>query len=265
MRVFLSGQFPILFGGGRTTTRLADSIQRIDIVALCREYEEMRKAAPSRSARNKRYFVGHDGCPQVMDRNNVSERHLAIALWRLKERWPRAGTSWMRLLDYEFPLQASISDTGLGKVDLLGVTDRGRPVVIELKVRRKDGARGDTPLLALMEGLRYAAIVQANHLTISSEARDCFAIQTTNEPPIVQILAPEDWWNGWHNMVPSTRRSAGQWEREFAQLTDQLEVRLGIAIECTALHGAGLTDLTWDAHGPRLRNMPAMRRYDLMA
>ena len=51
----------------------------------------------------------------------------------------------MRLLDYQFPLQASRADAGLGKADLLGATDRGRLVVVELKVPRKNGSPGDAP------------------------------------------------------------------------------------------------------------------------
>ena len=167
-----SRQFPILFSSRKSTRHLADSIQRVDVVAVCREYDQLRKRAPSRSARNKRYFVGHDGRPQAKYPASPSEKHLAIALWRLKAQWPRAGGGWLRLLDYQFPLKASRSDTGLGEVDLLGVTDQGRLVVIELKVRRKDGSRGDTPLLALMEGLRYAAVVHANHGAIAAEARE---------------------------------------------------------------------------------------------
>ena len=224
----------------------------------------MRKAAPSRSARNKRYFVGHDGCPHAKDRSNVSEKHLAIALWNHKALWSRSGGGWMRLLDYEVPLRASNSDKGLGDVDLLGITDQRRLVVVELKVRRKDSARGDTPLLALMEGLRYAAVVGANHPTISAETGDCFGIKTTNEPPIVQILAPEDWWNGWRDMNPSTLKRAGPWKREFVEFSGQLQNQLGIVVECTALQGASLADVTWHARRPRLRNTPTMYRIELM-
>ena len=82
---------------------------------LCREYDRLRKAAPRRSARNKRYFVGHDGRPQAKYPGRPSEKHLAIALWRLEAQWPRAGGGRMRLLDYQVPLKASSLDTGLGE------------------------------------------------------------------------------------------------------------------------------------------------------
>ena len=260
MTEFSSRRFPILFPDRSTTTALASDIQRIDVAALCREYVQLRKAAPSRSARNKRYFVGHDGRPRAKNPASPTEKHLAIALWRLKAQWPRSGGGWLRLLDYQFPLKARSSDTGLGEVDLLGATDHGRLVVIELKVGRKDGSRGDTPLLALMEGLRYAAVVHANHGAIAAEARERCAIHVSTEPPIVQILAPEDWWRGWCDMARSTRRAAGQWEQKFLSLSAELEHRLGIVIECMSLQGISLADVSWDGREPRLGQTPPMRR-----
>ena len=260
MTEFSSRRFPILFPDRSTTTALASDIQRIDVAALCREYVQLRKSAPSRSARDKCYFVGHDGRPRAKNPASPSEKHLAIALWRLNAQWPRSGGGWLRLLDYQFPLKASRCDTGLGEVDLLGATDDGRLVVIELKVGRKDGSRGDTPLLALMEGLRYAAVVHANHGAIAAEARERFAIHVSAEPPIVQILAPEDWWRGWCNMARSTRQAAGPWEPKFLDLSDQLEARLGIVIECMSLQGIGLPDVSWDGCGPHLEQTPPMRR-----
>ena len=258
-----SEYFPILFGKHNKTTDLADAIRTIDVGALCGEYDRLRRKAPCRTTQDKRYFVGHDGRVQAKIPSNPSERHLAIALWRLKAQWPRVGGGWMRLLDYEFPLQASNLDTGLGKVDLLGVTDRGRLVVVELKVRRKISSRGDTPLLALMEGLRYAAVVHENHRAIALEARECFNTHVSEEPPTVQILAPADWWCGWCGMVDSTRRKAGEWEPRFLDLSADLEVRLGIVIECASLEGITLADVRWDGCGPRLEHTPAMEPREL--
>ena len=91
MTDFSSRQFPILFPDRSPTTGLAGEIEGIDVAALCREYDQLRKAAPSRSARGKRYFVGHDGRPQAKYPGSPSEKHLAIALWRLEAKWPRPG------------------------------------------------------------------------------------------------------------------------------------------------------------------------------
>ena len=89
-------------------------------------------------------------------------------------------------------------------------------MVIELKVK-PDGVnnRGDTPAAALLQGLRYAAIVQSNFGSIAREMKQKFEFSIPNEPPIVQVLAPDDWWNGVDGLKGSTRRAAGNWEIAF--------------------------------------------------
>ena len=258
MTVFSARRFPILFHNRWNTTGLADAINGIDMDSLCKEFEELRAAAPSRPDRAKRYFVGHEGRLRPKDPGNPSEKHLAIALRRLEMLHARADVTQVRLLDYQFPLKAAQSDTGLGEVDLLGVTADGRIAIVELKVRRRDGDPGDTPVHALMEGLRYAAVVQANIGAIAAEVRRLFAIDVPDRPPFVQILAPEDWWRGWHDMAHRTRRAAGRWEVPFLDLATRVEARLGIAVECASLGAAGPADVAWDARGPLLPRPPTV-------
>ena len=257
MTVFSAQCFPILFRNRWNTTDLADAINGIDMDSLCKEFEELRAAAPSRPDRDKTYFVGHERRRPPKDSGNPSEKHLAIALRRLKMLHARADVTQVRLLDYQFPLKAAQSDRGLGEVDLLGVTAGGRIVIVELKVRRRDDP-GDPPVHALMEGLRYAAVVQANIGAIAAEVRCLFAIDVPDRPPIVQILAPEDWWRGWCNMVPRTRRAAGPWEVPFLDLATRVEARLGIAVECASLGAAGLADIAWHAGWPLLPRTPTV-------
>ncbi|MDE0520722.1 MAG: hypothetical protein OXH79_02065 [Boseongicola sp.] len=260
---FSSRQFPILFRKSWRTTGLADRIQEIDADALCAEYDRLRNAAPSRSAVGKRHFVRHDGRLQARDPIRTSEEHLAIALWR-NERLLRPAGGRQHFLDYQFPLQGSArADAGLGQVDLLGSTDQGRLMVVELKVRRAHSSKGDAPVLALMEGLRYAAVVHANRCDIAAEARTCFNIVVADVPPIVQLLGPACWWDGWRDMSASTRRAAGQWESRFLELSARLESRLGIVVECASLEGAELHDVTRDAHGPILGHAPQMHMVHL--
>ena len=223
---------------------------------LCREHAELRAAAPSRPDRGKRYFVGHEGRLRPKDPRNPAEKHLAIALWRLGTLSARGHVTPVRLLDYQFPLKAEQTDTGLGEVDLLGATTEGRIAIVELKVRRRDGTRGESPVHALMQGLRYAAVAQANMAAIAAEAKDLFEIDVPDGPPIVQILAPESWWRGWCDMAPRTRRVAGSWEARFLELATRVEARLGIAVECASLQGADLADIEWDARGPLLPRSP---------
>ena len=82
---FFSRQFPVLFCTRHPTTDLADTLQKFEVAALCREYDRFRRKAPRRSTRGKRYFVGHDGRVQAKNPGSPAEKHLAIALWRPKE------------------------------------------------------------------------------------------------------------------------------------------------------------------------------------
>lgn len=145
-------------------------------------------------------------------------------------------------------------------MDLLGATDQGRLVVVELKIGRKHPARGDSPVLALMEGLRYTAVVHANLRGIAAEAGTRLGINLSDGQPIVQILGTGNWWSGWCDMPEGTRtrRAAGRWEPRFLELTARLEARLGIAIECALLKGAEPDDVTWDACGPALEQTPRL-------
>ncbi|MCY4532729.1 MAG: hypothetical protein OXC84_10440 [Gammaproteobacteria bacterium] len=236
---------------------MAGAIDGIDVDALCREYDELGAVAPSRPDRDKCYFVGHEGRPRAKTPGHPSEKHLAIALWRLGTLRTRADVTQIPLLDYQFPLKAARSDRGLGEVDLLGATAEDRIAIIELKVKRRDGTRGESPVHALMEGLRYAAVVHANIGAISAETRHLFGVDLSDRPPIMQILAPEDWWGGWLDMG-RTRRTAGPWESGFLELATHLEARLGIAVQCASLEAAGLADIAWDACGPLLPHPPTV-------
>lgn len=251
MSNFSPSNFPILFK--------ADSIAQIDRDDLCKEYNTLVQCAPRRSDRNKSYFVGHDGKLSTRAKGSWSEKHLARALWNLKDWWPRPNGGQFYLLDYEFPLQTQRLDARLGEIDLLGLTDQGRLMVIELKIKpHGDKGRGKTPASALMQGLRYAAVVQANHAVIAAEAKRCFGVTITAEPPIVQVLAPKAWWKGWVELRGSTRGAAGYWEPEFTKLTQDIENRLGVAVECVALEDA--TSITYgaDRKTPQLNRTPAL-------
>ena len=249
----------ILFRQNWPTRGLAAEISKIDREVLCTEYENLRCSAPQRWSRGKRYFGRHDGRLSNSGGSNRFEEHLAIALWCM---WRRPGASSVRLLDYQVPLKAQQSDEGIGKVDLLAVAGGGRLKVIELKVKpEKETARGESPMDALMEGLRYAALVDANREAIAQEARDRFDEEISEGPPIVQILAPKAWWRGWLELAGSTRRAAGRWEREFVRLTQDIEERLGIVVECMALDDVQPADIDYGADGRRPRVNRALALY----
>lgn len=223
--------YPILFCDRWPASGLKNSIVSVDADALAEEYRRLCKNAPRRS---KSYFS--------LQRNGTTdERHpatrgiqweprYAMALWNLESRWPRPCGGWQRFLDYQTPLQARQADSGIGEIDLFGVTDRGRLIVVELKYPRID-RQGNSPAYALMEGLRYAAIVEANQQPIAIEAKRKLGVKQVDSktPPIVQVLGPISWWDYWLK-----KRAAGNWSRSFAKLASAFETRTGVTVECLA-------------------------------
>ena len=259
MSNFSLDDYRILFKKDWRTTKLAKDIANIDRKTLRDEYKQLIKTAPRRSDK-KKYFVCHDGKLSPNGKSSQREEHMAVALWNLERQWPRPNGGWFRLLDYQVPLQAHRSDQGIGKVDLLGLTDQGQLMVIELKVKPDgDSNRGETPVKALMQGLRYAAIVKANREQISSEAKRCFKVDVVAERPLVQVLAPKAWWEGWLNMTGSTHEAAGYWEPEFSQLVWDVEEQLGVTVECMALDDLG-DAITFgaDQKTPQLDHVPSL-------
>ena len=100
------------------------------IAEVVAEYKLLRKKAPHRHDEEKEYFVGHSGTPSSGDDSNQLEKHYAMALWNLERPWPRCGGGWQRFLDYQTPLRAKQANCGIGEIDLFGVTDRGRFLVV---------------------------------------------------------------------------------------------------------------------------------------
>ena len=260
MSKFSKEEFGFLFDADWPTTGLADKIRGIDCGTLCDKYEVLKHSAPQRWTRDKTYFVeGHDGCLTKSGDSNRFEERLAIALWRKDIFWPRPGGGGLRMLDYQVPLQACQSDKGVGKIDVLGVSDQDRLAVIELKVKPKRG-RGESPMVALMQGLRYAAIVEANQECIAEEAKKRFGTKIGKKPPIIQIVAPKAWWLGWCELVGSTRKASGQWEAEFTKLTSDIEERLDVVVECIAFDDIKSAEINTGSNGnqPQIDHVPAL-------
>jgi len=243
---------PLLFRKNWPARGLADSIASVNVDQLAVEYGKLRENAPRRGDRDKRYFVGHTGIPSSETSSTRREEHFAMALRNLKCRWPRRDGGWHFFLDYQVPLKAKRADRGIGKIDLFGLTDRGRVLVVELKY--STGSRGDSPLHALMEGLRYAAIVEANLCPIAAEIRGNFRCKRVDAvaPPIVHLLGPIPWWRSWFETA-----AAGNWAPAFARLAVEVEKRIRVTVECMA---TGDSDLLLGGNGrpPSLNRVPAL-------
>jgi hypothetical protein len=255
--MLMKDSFPILFGSRWRARGLDTAIASVDHDALCVEYSELRRSGPRRSRVGRPYFVGHSGVATTAGSSSRLEEHCAIALVNFARHWPRPDGGWFRLLDYQVPLKARQSDVGIGKIDLLGVTEQGRLVVIELKVVGAGGGRGDSPPAALMEGLRYAAILETDQDAIIEEAERRFGVQVTKEPPIVLLLATEAWWRAWLEL-----QTAGDWGPAFARLAKAVETRTDVSIEYMALRDPQI-DYGMNGKPPRFDRAPALCAVEL--
>ena len=165
-------------------------------------YKALRGTAPHRHERDKKYFVeGHTGVPSTKGATTRVEEHLAIALCNTMAGLPLEVSDELALLDYQVPLKATRADTGIGKIDILGVTASGRVAVAELKVTTSS-SRGDNPLRALLESLVYCAIVESNASEFSNEIENRFFMDTARGRPDLVVMGPDRYWSAWtHPML----------------------------------------------------------------
>ena len=213
---------------------------------VVRAYEALRASAPQRHRFDRRYFVGHDGRPSSGAYTHRIEEHLAIALVNDKPNWSMPEGGSIELLDYQVPLKARRSDAGVGKIDIFGLTDGAIPVVIELTVLGK--GTPDTPLRALLEGLAYAAIVEANESAFRSEISGIARRTTTSGRPDLLIVAPSDYWCYW-----SSKSAAGDWESACSDLTAEIAQKLSMDIAQVSI-GAPDLKLGLEGQRPRITN-----------
>jgi hypothetical protein len=237
--------YPILFG------------RQLDITVLDRLYKEylsLRMKAPRRTLCGKEYFVGHDGTTSAKRQKKPSEDLIAIALWNLQHNWTNPLGGSFRFLDYQFPLQTQQTDLGIGKVDILGINDEGRLIITELKVDAKSGKPNDNPSSALLQGLRYAAIIEVNLKEIAGEARVLFGVEIKQLPPVVQLLATEKWWKqqGFDLTVPNN------FQEKFSLLIDRIESKIDVRVECLAFNYSN-SAFRWDSKKPQLALVPTLR------
>ena len=227
---------------GSTERRLVELSRSRDVVAftlfsaaaerLCEEewaelYAQEKQLASRRPSRNKDYFLGHTGFPSTSGESNRVEEHLAIAIYNSHAESGRGMVlptgDVLTILDYQLPLKARRADESVGKVDLFGATSEGRACVVELKV----GGRRypDTPLRGLLEGLAYAAVVEANLRAITEEAQDKFGVTLSQTAPEVILAAPSDYWNAFRGMVDDAA-----WSNHMLNLASVVQQHTGVEV-----------------------------------
>jgi len=205
----------------KNLTQFAGAIQGLSVSDLGQKYKQLMKNAPRRHERGKKYFVGHEIFLGGNKKTNRKEEHLAGALFNECQNGKcffLPDKRKLKFIDYQFPLKARENNKGVGKIDLFGVIDDETPCVIELKVGQDSGNMSDTPLRALLEGLAYCALVEANKKEIWEEAQEKFGFEFKGPRPHLMILAPVDYWSYFFN-----KPSAGDWFPPLLQLVEDLK------------------------------------------
>lgn len=162
-----------------------------------------------------------------------------MALFNRREIAFKNG-SRIRILDYQFPLKSIRANYGVGKVDLLGLTDDGRLAVIELKVSSNPEDRR----IGLLEGLIYAAVVEANVKKIAAEVTATHRYQVAETRPEILLLAPTDFWSAPRCQPPNA---------DLSRRATAVATLIPIDISLLNLEGAELTDRGTDGTRPSLR------------
>jgi hypothetical protein len=217
-------------------SNFCDFADSLDALKLKRLYMQLFKDAPKRGDRGKKYFVDeHDGVTSSGSFSNRGEEHLAVALFNATKNGKEFflnDSQKLSFLDYQFPLKARQDDKGIGKVDLFCSVGNTTPAVAELKVSGKSNL-GDTPLRALLEGLAYCALVEANADAIAKEAKVKFGINLKVGKPDLLIMAPFNYWSGYLN-----KKAAGPWTVSIKTLADKIYDHIKVRVHFLSLINA---------------------------
>ena len=206
----------LLFARRWPKSSLAQDIAQMDVASHCQAYQILKGQAPKR-AEGRPYLGGRTGYPTTEGETNRREEHFAIALVNAQQVWHMPDGTVFELLDYQVPLKATGADRKIGKIDILGLTEHGRAVLVELKVMGHLGGASDPPPFALLEGLRYAAIVEANLERMAKEVRETFGRVMVLERPDIVILGEMDWWSGWLHSAKDARTVLEEKAGEISQ------------------------------------------------
>jgi hypothetical protein len=173
---------------------------------LATGYRELLISAPKRG---RPYFSStRAGLAPADPLGRRAEERIAMA-------WFNAGSvrladgSDVVLLDYQFPLKAKQADEGIGKIDLLGLAGGNTLVVIEIKI----GGNREDRRIALIEGLVYAAIVEANAPTIHSQLETVKGHSIRQPRPHVYLAAPPEFWRRGYPSLDSIAHLAAETAR----------------------------------------------------
>ena len=221
-------------------------------------YEQQKEAGPRRHESEKKYFGGHDGTLPTKPKADKDD-HLAIALFnRCKDEGALElpDGSPLDLIDYHVNLQAHKDDKAVGNIDLLGVTEDDRLVVVVLKFvppTATRGTTGETPLRALVEGLAYSAILSANIEAVVEDAKSELGRKVSDAKPLVLVVGNLRYWELCRKR---DAQSGAAWIAEMERLAREILASIEVEIRFLGLELAGEGGWATEDMRPELQGAP---------
>ncbi len=125
------------------------------------------------------------------------ERRLGLSIltcWNISSQKVFLPDLCPRLLQQQVPLAAMQGAERWGKIDLMGMSAKGEPVVIELKAKKAP----DSPLRAMIEAVGYAVAIRKNwpeyQPRLERPSNSVWAKVDPSSNISVVVLAPTEFW-----------------------------------------------------------------------
>jgi hypothetical protein len=253
----------------RQSKGFREAAARLSGESLAELYQQEVANAPKRYDSDKKFLVGQKGTVVGGGKTGKPHEHLSVALVNrfrssgegLDLPMAPAGDT-LDYFAYQMPLKVRQTDPDkrIGKVDLVGAVPENRLAVIVLKYvppTATRGSTGDTPLRALLEGLTYTAIIQANRSEILGEIEAGCDRKLSDQPPILIVLGNTRYWELCRKR--EAQKGAG-WINQMERLGQEIDDNLGITVSYMSIKLQG--DPGWEFEGdkPELVGTPILDR-----
>jgi hypothetical protein len=253
----------------RQSKGFREAAARMTGESLAEMYQQEVANAPKRYDADKKFLVNQKGTVARGGKTGKPHEHLSIALVNrfqsigegLDLPMAPAGDT-LDFFSYQVPLKVRQTDPDkrIGKIDVIGAVPENRMAIIVLKYvppTATRGSTGDTPLRALLEGLAYTAIVQANRNEIIAEIDSAHGRKLSDEPPILIILGNTRYWELCRKREA---QKGAAWINQMERLGQEIDENLGITVSYLGLKLQGESGWEYQEDRPELVGTPILDR-----
>jgi hypothetical protein len=253
----------------RQSKGFREAAERLTGEGLAELYQQEVANAPKRYDADKKFLLGQKGVAPRGGKSGKPHEHLSIAL---VNRFRAAGEGLdlpaapagdtFDSLGYQVPLKIRQSDPDprIGKIDLVGAVPEKRLAIGILKFvppTATRGSTGDTPLRALLEGLAYTAIVQANRNEVIAEIDSVYERKLSDDPPVLIILGNTRYWELCRKREA---QKGAAWINQMERLAQEVDENLGIEVRYLGMKLQGDPGWEYDDDKPILVGTPILDR-----